>query len=122
MKKLLTSTRLLVHFDPDRKLLVACDASPYGLGAVLSHRGPTGEEQPVAFASCSLNPAEKNYSQLEKEGLAIVFAVKKFHQLVVNLRSLPITSHATPSQPVKRSPYDGFCQNATLGTSPQWLQ
>ena len=32
VKKLLTSTHLLVHFDPDRELLVACDASPYGLG------------------------------------------------------------------------------------------
>ncbi len=41
-----------------------------------------GEERPVAFASHTLNPAEKKYSHLEKEGLAIIFAVKKFHHYI----------------------------------------
>ncbi len=41
-----------------------------------------GEEGPVAFTSQTLNPAEKKYSQLEKEGLAIIFAVKKFHHYI----------------------------------------
>ena len=92
----MTSECLLVHFDPDKELLIACDASPYGLGAVLSHRGPDREEQPIAFASRSLNPAE-NYSQLEKEGLAIVFAIKKFHQFLYG-RRFTITSDHKPLQ------------------------
>ena len=94
---LLTFDCLLVHFDPDWELLLACDTSPYGVGAVLSHRGPDRKEQPVAFASRSLNPAEKNYYQLEKEGLAIVFAVKKFHQFLFG-RPLTITSDHKPLQ------------------------
>ena len=40
-KKLILQSQLLVHFDPTLNTVVACDASPYGIGAVLSHR--TGE-------------------------------------------------------------------------------
>ena len=40
---------LLVHFDPDRALLLACDASPYAVGAVLSHRMEDGTENPDCF-------------------------------------------------------------------------
>ena len=46
---------------------------------MISHRMESGVEKPIAFASRTLAPVEKNYSQLEKEALAIVFAVKKFH-------------------------------------------
>ncbi|XP_058872250.1 uncharacterized protein K02A2.6-like [Acipenser ruthenus] len=79
-KKLLLTSQLLVHFDSKKPLLLACDASPYGVGAVLSHTLPDGSERPISFASRTLAPAEKNYSQLDKEALAIVFGVKKFHQ------------------------------------------
>ena len=78
-KDLLTSSSLLVHFDPKLKLILACDASAYGIGAVLAYKYPDGSERPIGYASRSLSKAEKNYSQIEKEGLACVFGVNKFH-------------------------------------------
>ena len=71
-KGLLTSCLLLVHFDPDKELLVSCDASPYGLGAVLSHRMEDGSSKPIYYASRTLSAPEREYSQLDKEGLAII--------------------------------------------------
>eukprot|EP00731_Ephydatia_muelleri_P021136 Em0013g863a len=78
-KELLTSASVLVHYEPDRELVLACDASEYGVGAVLSHHFEEGFDRPIAFISCTLAPAERKYSQLDKEALAIVFGVDKFH-------------------------------------------
>ena len=67
-----------MHFDPTLPVTLACDSSSYGMGAVLSHRLPDGEERPIAFASKSLNKAQRNYAQIEREALAIYWGVKRF--------------------------------------------
>lgn len=80
IKKELASDRVLGHFDPEAQLVLTVDASPHGLGAVLAQIDREGRERPLAFASRSLTPSERNYSQIQKEATAIIFGVKHFHQ------------------------------------------
>ena len=72
LKDTLTSSRVLAHYNPKLQVQLATDASPHGLGAVISHITEDGEERPIAYASWSVTPAEKNYSVIEKEALAII--------------------------------------------------
>eukprot|EP00731_Ephydatia_muelleri_P006519 Em0003g767a len=75
VKRLIASELVLTHFTPDQPMVLSCDASAYGLGAVLSHNGPGGE-RPIAFASQTLADSEQKYSPMEKEELALVWGIK----------------------------------------------
>ena len=90
-KKQLQDSPLLVHYDLKKSLRLACDASPYGVGAVISHVMKNGEEKP--FASRTLTASERNYSQIEKEALSIVFGVKRFHSYLYGRRFTLLTDH-----------------------------
>ena len=79
-KEMLEVAPVLTHYDPSKLMVLSCDASPYDVGAVLSHICDSGQEMPVAFASHKLNACEQRYSQLNKEGLSVVFGVCKFHK------------------------------------------
>ena len=93
VKELLTAPNLLAHYDDKKPLVLACDASPYGVGAVLSHVDDDKLERPIAYASRSLHSAEQKYSQLDKEALAILFGVSKFHQYVYSRHFVIYSDH-----------------------------
>ena len=92
-KELLTSSQVLVHFDPKLDLILACDTSSYGVGAVLAHRMSDGIEKLIAFVSRTLTKAERRYAQIQREGLACVFGVTKLHAYLYGRHFTLITDH-----------------------------
>ena len=93
IKRVMLSPLLLEHYDPTKSLVVAADACSTGIGAVLLQRSPDGSERAVYHMSQSLTNAQRNYSQLEKEALALVSAVERFHRFIWGRRFILQTDH-----------------------------
>jgi len=84
---------MLAHYNPKLPIRLAADASAYGIGAVTSHVFPDGTERQIAFASCTLTASERNYAQIQKEALSLVYAVQKFHQYLYGRSFALVTDH-----------------------------
>ena len=80
-------------YDPAKKTRVTVDASPVGLGAILSQFDEANNERIVAYASRSLSKVEKRYSQTEKEALGVVFGYEKFHIYLIGIEFELDTDH-----------------------------
>ena len=93
IKKTLTSDLSFDRYDPTLDIIVASDASSYGIDACILHKLTDGSRKAVAHASRSLQPPEKQYSQIEKEALGIIFAVTKFHIYLLGRRFILQTDH-----------------------------
>lgn len=93
IKEILISDLCLTHYNPKLEIIVAADASQYGIGACIFHRFPDNSLHPISFASRTLQKPEKQYSQIEKEGLALIFAVKKFHRMIYGRKFTLQTDH-----------------------------
>lgn len=79
-KKEFQNDTVLVHYDPKLPLILATDASFYGVGAVLSHQYSDGTERVLQYASQTLMSTQRRYAQIDREAYAIIFGIKKFPQ------------------------------------------
>ena len=92
-KNLLTSEAVVAHYNPELPLILCTDASATGVGAVLSNVREDGIEVPIAFASKTLSKTEQNYSVLDREGAAVIFAIKHFHAYLYGRQFSIMTDH-----------------------------
>ena len=93
-----TQSPILRYFYVNEDVIVSVDASSEGLGACLLQ-----ENQPVTYASRSLNSTERNYAQIEKEMLAIVFGTSKFHQYIYG-KTFMVESDHKPLEGLLKKP------------------
>lgn len=91
-KHLLTNNPILQYPNFEEPFVLTTDASNYAIGAVLS-QGLIGSDLPVAYASRTLNEHEINYSTIEKELLAIVWATKYFRPYLYGRQFNIVTDH-----------------------------
>jgi transposase InsO family protein len=93
VKKTLEKVVPLMMIKAGELLVLAVDASSFGLGAALLQRDANGDERPVFFASRLLNDAEKDYPQIDKEFLAIVWALERLDAFVYGQQLTIRTDH-----------------------------
>ena len=93
LKQILVEDTVLAHFDPSIRIGISCDASDTGIGAVLLHRYKDGSERPIQNASKTLTQSQRAYSQIQKEALAIIFALKKNHHCLYGRTFILVIDH-----------------------------
>lgn len=91
-KTLLSNDPILQYPDFTKPFTLTTDASNFAIGAVLS-QGAVNSDKPVCFASRTLSTAETNYSTIEKEMLAIIWAVQYFRPYLFGKRFTIVTDH-----------------------------
>ena len=89
---MLISDCVMAHYDPAAPTQLRVDASPVGLGAILTQT-QQGVVRPVAYASRTLTPVERRYSQTEREALAVVWGCEKFHLYLYGTTFDLLTDH-----------------------------
>ena len=103
-KRLIIDAPVLQYFDLEKPVLLQVDASKAGLGGVLMQPNDEGRMQPVSYTSCSLNPTEKGYPQIEKECLAICNAFSKYDQWLYGKREVKVHTDHQPLETIFKKP------------------
>ena len=93
LKSRLVSAPIISAPDWTKPFEIMCDASDFAIGAVLGQR-IDNRQHVIYYASRTLNDAQLNYTTTEKEFLAVVFALEKFHQYLLGSRTIIFTDHS----------------------------
>lgn len=93
IKQQMSKPNVLGYYDVNDRTRVIADASPVGLGAVLIQYNDQNEPRIIAFASRGLTDVEKRYAQTEKEALALVWSIERFHHYVYGRSFELVTDH-----------------------------
>ena len=93
LTQVLSSAQCMAYFDKDKLTYVTVDASPVGASAILQKMKDKNDEKIVAYASRALTEVEKRYSQTEKEALAIIWGVERFHLYLYRNEFTLVTDH-----------------------------
>ena len=107
IKEAVVSDTTLWYFNPSLPMMIQVDASQVGLGAALLQNG-----KPIAFASKALTETKCQYTNIEREMLAVVFGAERFCTYVYG-RSFTIESDHKPLESISRK---------NLADTPAWLQ
>ena len=102
LKKLVTESPVLKYYDPTKPMKLSVDSSKYVLGAVLLQKYEE-DWAPVAYGSRSLTRSERNYAQIEKESLAILFGCNKFNDHLYGVHFTVESDHQPLQSIFKRS-------------------
>ena len=100
IKRMVTQAPLLSYYDQNKDLTIQCDASKKGCGAVLLQ-----DDRPLCYASKTLTDTETRYAVIEKEMLAVTFALKKFHQYTFGRHTIVNSDHR-PLEAILKKPLD----------------
>jgi RNase H-like domain found in reverse transcriptase/Reverse transcriptase (RNA-dependent DNA polymerase) len=93
IKQALCSTRVLRSACFEKDFYVQTDASKVAVGACLSQLDDEGDDYPIAFASCKLSTAQQNWSTVEREAFAIIFALKRFDHWLFGSKVIVVSDH-----------------------------
>ena len=99
VKKLLAAAPVLKYYDVNEPVILESDSSDVGLGAVIMQSG-----KPIAYASRTLTSTERNYAQIEKEALSLVFAAERFEHYILGKSNVVMFTDHKPLETIFKKP------------------
>ncbi|KAL9970099.1 hypothetical protein ACROYT_G022422 [Oculina patagonica] len=98
LKRNLSESPCLAYFDASKEVVIQVDSSKHGIGAVLLQEG-----RPIEYASRALTPSERNWGQIEKEALSVLYGLERFDQYTYG-RPIKVENDHKPLAAILRKP------------------